>query len=66
MLIKFFARGGGRGLTGDHETAYISIDGQPSPEQWAVLETALLSKQAQGAVLVVGADADAAGDRLAE
>jgi 5S rRNA maturation endonuclease (ribonuclease M5) len=52
--------------TGDHEAAYISIGGQPSPEQWAVLETALLNKQAQGAALVAGTDADVAGDVLAE
>jgi len=52
--------------TGDHEAAYISIGGQPSPDQWAVLETALLNKQAQGAALVAGTDADVAGDVLAE
>jgi len=44
----------------------MSIGGQPSPEQWAVLQTALLNKQAQGAALVAGTDADVAGDVLAE
>lgn len=53
-------------ITGNREAAYISVGGQPSPEQWAVLETLLSDKHRQGAVLVVGTDADAAGDRLAE
>ena len=53
-------------LTGDRQAAYISIGGQPSPEQWHVLGAALANKQKQGAVLVIGTDADAAGDTLAE
>lgn len=53
-------------LSGDREAAYISVGGQPSPEQWAVLQTILVDKHNQGAVLVVGTDAGAAGDRLAE
>lgn len=53
-------------LSGDREAAYISVGGQPSPEQWAVLQAILVDKHNQGAVLVVGTDADAAGDRLAE
>jgi len=53
-------------ISGDREAAYISIGGQPSPEQWAVLQAILVDKHKQGAALVVGTDADAAGDRLAE
>ncbi|MEA9438770.1 toprim domain-containing protein [Aeromonas caviae] len=53
-------------LTGDREAAYISIGGQPSPEQWEVLGAALENKQRQGAVVVIATDADAAGDKLAE
>jgi 5S rRNA maturation endonuclease (ribonuclease M5) len=53
-------------ITGDHEAAYISVGGQPSLEQWAVLQAILLDKHSQGAVLVVGTDADVAGDQLAE
>lgn len=52
-------------LTGDRQAAYISIGGQPSPEQWQVLGAALANKQQQGAALVIGTDADAAGDTLA-
>lgn len=52
-------------LTGDQEAAYISIGGQPSPEQWQVLKAMLAAKQEQGAALVVATDADAAGDKLA-
>lgn len=53
-------------LTGDRQAAYISIGGQPSPEQWQVLGAALANKRQQGAALVIGTDADAAGDKLAE
>ena len=53
-------------LTGDWEAAYISIGGQPSPEQWEVLGAALENKQRQGAVVVIATDADLAGDKLAE
>lgn len=55
-------------LTGDRdrEAAYISIGGQPSPEQWEVLGAALENKQRQGAVVVIATDADVAGDKLAE
>lgn len=52
-------------LAGDKQAAYISIGGQPSPEQWQVLGAALANKQEQGAGLVIGTDADAAGDTLA-
>lgn len=52
-------------LTGDQEAAYISIGGQPSPEQWQVLKATLAAKQGQGAALVIATDADAAGDKLA-
>lgn len=52
-------------LTGDQEAAYISIGGQPSPEQWQVLKTTLAAKQEQGAALVIATDADPAGDKLA-
>jgi len=52
-------------LTGDQEAAYISIGGQPSPEQWQVLKGALAAKQEKGAALVIATDADAAGDKLA-
>lgn len=52
-------------LTGDRDAAYISIGGQPSQEQWQVLAAALVNKQNQGAALVIGTDADVAGDKLA-
>jgi len=52
-------------LTGDKEAAYISIGGQPSPEQWQVLKATLEAKQEQGAALVIATDADQAGDKLA-
>ena len=52
-------------LTGDQQAAYISIGGQPSPEQWQVLAAALANKQKQGVALVIGTDADAVGDKLA-
>ena len=53
-------------LTGDKQAAYVSIGGQPSPEQWEVLGAALANKEKQGAALVIGTDADAAGDTLAK
>jgi len=53
-------------ISGDPDAAYISVGGHPSPEQWVVLEAILLDKNKQGAALVVGTDADAAGDKLAE
>jgi len=53
-------------LTDGQETAYISIGGQPSPEQWHVLKAALVATQEKGAALVIATDADAAGDKLAE
>jgi len=52
-------------VTGDQEAAYISIGGQPSPEQWEVLRATLAKKKEQGAVLVIATDADEAGDKLA-
>lgn len=53
-------------LMDDKQAAYISIGGQPSPEQWQVLKATLAAKQEQGADLVIATDADAAGDKLAE
>lgn len=52
-------------ITGDTEAAYISIGGQPSPEQWQALTAKLTEAQERGASVVVGTDADEPGDRLA-
>ncbi|XSG84092.1 MAG: DUF3991 and toprim domain-containing protein [Methylohalobius sp. ZOD2] len=53
-------------ITGDTEAAYISIGGQPSPEQWELLHGALAKAEARGAEVIIGTDTDPAGDRLAE
>jgi len=53
-------------ITGDRQAAYISIGGQPSPEQWAVIETLAANAEKAGVALVVATDADAAGDKIAQ
>ncbi|WP_225741619.1 DUF3991 and TOPRIM domain-containing protein [Halospina sp. K52047b] len=52
-------------ITGDTEAAYISIGGQPSPEQWEALAAKLTEAQERGASVVIGTDADEPGDKLA-
>lgn len=52
--------------TGDGESAYISIGGQPSREQWDLIGSALKKSNERGAAVVIATDADAAGDALAE
>ena len=51
--------------TGDAEAAYLSIGGQPSEEQWELVEVALRKAQERGAAIEVGTDNDEAGERLA-
>lgn len=52
--------------TGDRESAYISIGGQPSREQWELIGVAVMKADERGAAVVIATDADAAGDALAE
>lgn len=52
--------------TGDRDAAYVSIGGQPSPAQWDLIRAALDKAQKRVAEVVIGTDADDAGDRLAE
>ena len=47
------------------ETAYISIGGQPSPEQWHIIEKALRSAQDRRQAVFVATDNDQAGNALA-
>jgi len=53
-------------LTSDQEAAYLSIGGQPSQEQWQVLQSVATHAKKEGAILVIATDADKAGDVLAE
>jgi hypothetical protein len=52
-------------ITGDQDAAYLSIGGQPSPEQWQTLKTELADATLRDAEIVIGTDADEAGDKLA-
>ena len=51
--------------TGDIEAAYLSIGGQPSAEQWRLIERAVTKVRERGDQVVLATDADAAGDELA-
>lgn len=48
------------------ETAYFSIGGQPSSEQWAVVELALQRAVERNQSIKVATDKDMAGDKLAQ
>jgi 5S rRNA maturation endonuclease (ribonuclease M5) len=48
------------------QAAYISIGGQPSPEQWELVEASLAKARKRGAQVVIGTDADEGGDKLAK
>lgn len=52
-------------LVGRPDDGYLSLGGQPSPEQMALLERALAKAQARGAGLVLATDNDPAGEKLA-
>ena len=51
--------------TGDAEAAYLSIGGQPSADQWRLIERAVTKVRERGDQVVLATDADAAGDELA-
>ena len=51
--------------TGDADAAYLSVGGQPSVEQWRLIERAVIKVQERGGQVVLAMDADKAGDELA-
>lgn len=51
--------------TGDTDTAYLSVGGQPSVEQWLLIERAVTKVQERGDQVVLATDADEVGDNLA-
>lgn len=51
--------------TGDTDTAYLSVGGQPSVEQWRLIERAVTKVQERGDQVVLATDADEVGDNLA-
>lgn len=49
----------------DPEAAYVSLGGNPSPEALELARSAIAKAQERGAAVVIGTDADEAGDKLA-
>jgi hypothetical protein len=50
----------------DKDTAYLSIGGQPSPEQWGLIKYALERAHERGQLVAVATDNDRAGHGLAK
>lgn len=53
-------------ITGDRDAAYLSIGGSMSDQQRELVRSALARAAERGAEIVIGTDADAGGDRLAQ